>query len=140
MVAFEVSTIIAAEQEKVWRTLSDVMSWTHWNPAVDQIAPLDGRLIKLGNRFRVYQPKLRPAIWVVTLVDPPSAFVWTAKSTGMTMIASHIATKLAPFKTTLTLRFIFTGWFGVFVGRIVGRLVRRYLQQEATALRRKAER
>lgn len=140
MVTFETSADIAAGRDAVWQILSNVMSWGRWNPTVTKIEALDSSRLRTGNRFRVTQPKLRPAVWEATLVDPPSAFVWTSKSPGMTMIASHIVSEITPAQTKITLRFVFKGWVGVVVGRLVGGLVADYLAKESLALRFAVER
>jgi Polyketide cyclase / dehydrase and lipid transport len=140
MRTFEVSIPISASPEDVWNVLCDVKSWADWSPTVDNIDCLDSTLLCVGSRYRVFQPKLRPAIWTVTSMDPPLGFAWTATSPGMTMTADHVVSKIGPGMTELTLSFVFEGWLGAIMGRIFGRIVKDYLAKECQALRQQAER
>ncbi len=139
MPTFQVSTVIAAAGQSVWRELSAVDQWPAWLPTVASIEPLDSSPLRLGARYRVVQPGLRPAIWTVTAVNPPRQFAWEVRSPGLRVLADHLVDEHSPSQTTVTLRVSFSGWVGVIVGWLVRSTTERYLAQEASALKRRVE-
>jgi uncharacterized membrane protein len=139
MPTYEASISIAAEPAAVWRVLSDVAAWPAWLPTVDAVQPLDDAAVRPGARFAVRQPKLRPATWTVTQLDPAGRFEWVARSPGLRMTGDHVVTPESPGGARVVLRFGFSGLLGGLVGKLYGPLVRDYIAQEAQALKRKLE-
>jgi len=139
MRTYESSVVIAADASAVWSVLSDVANWPHWLPTVTKVVPLDGAALAAGSRFVVYQPKLRPATWKVTRLEAPRRFVWEARSPGLHMIAEHAVTPQPPASSAVVLRFSFGGLLGGLVGKLFRSTTERYLEQEAAALKMKAE-
>jgi carbon monoxide dehydrogenase subunit G len=135
----EASASIQAPPEAVWRRLSDVIHWSDWTPTVNRVDALDGPELATGRRFRVQQPRLRAAVWSVTLVEVPTRFVWEARTPGVVMRADHEVERLPSGESRLTLRFSFEGLLGGLVGRLYRKLVRSYLATEAECLRRYVE-
>jgi uncharacterized protein YndB with AHSA1/START domain len=86
-VAYEFIT--AARPSTVWRILADVEHWPDWTPTVVEIKPLSSRGLMVGARYRVVQPKLRPAVYEVTECVPNKAFTWVQRLAGGTMVADH---------------------------------------------------
>ena len=138
MVTYEVSISIAAPRETVWRSLADVSVWPEWLPTVMSVRALDATRLELGARFVVRQPKLQPATWVVTVLEPPRRFVWVARSPGLRMTAEHVVEESAS-GAAVSLRFSFGGFLGGLIGRLFRTTTEAYLAQEAAALKRKAE-
>ncbi len=66
MTKFSTSLTINASQEATWKVLSDVARWHEWTPTVTKVEVLNTPELKLGNRYKVFQPKLQPAEWNVT--------------------------------------------------------------------------
>lgn len=118
------SIAIAAPATRVWEVLSGVQSWPAWLPTVDHVEALDGWPLAIGRRYRVAQPRLRPALWKVTVLEPGNRFVWTAASPGMRMIASHAVEPAGADSTRVQLRYDFRGWLGAPMGVVFGRLTR----------------
>ena len=139
MPTYSVSNTINASQESVWKVLSDVTHWHEWTPTVSKVEVLDQPELKLGNRYKVYQPKLQPAEWTVTVLVPPSNFTWESKTPGMHMVAEHILTPKGANQTELTLTFTFKGWLGKLIGRMYGKTAESYIQTEAQSLKKKVE-
>ncbi|MBV8821000.1 MAG: SRPBCC family protein [Acidobacteriaceae bacterium] len=133
------SISIAAPRESVWRVLSDVVAWPAWLPTVTKVVPLDGTSLRLGSRFVVHQPKLRPAIWTVSEVEAPARFVWVARLPGVRMVAEHTITEDAAAGSMAELRFSFAGLLGDIVGRLFRRVTESYIAQEASSLKYKVE-
>ena len=139
MLRYEASASIRAPIESIWPVLSDVLHWSSWTPTILQVEALDGDELALDRRFRVHQPRLRPTLWRVTSLEPPTRFTWEARAIGTRMTADHVLARTAAHETDLTLAFSFAGPLGGLVGRMTGRLVQSYLDTEAASLRRCCE-
>ena len=135
MPSYNASLAIDAPRESVWRVLAAVVVWPKWLPTVSSVEALDGELLQIGFRYTVRQPKLRPATWVVTQLEPPSTFVWQARSPGLLMTASHTLEESSLGKSLVTLRFSFTGLLGAPIGWLFRSTTERYLAQELASLR-----
>ena len=85
---------IAASIHRVWAILVDLKRWPEWNASVERIEELTSHSLGLGSRVRIHQPKLRPAVWVVTAWEPESRFVWEAAGPGVTVVGSHVLQRL----------------------------------------------
>ena len=139
MTNFSTSLLINANQEAIWKVLSDVVCWHKWTPTVTKVEAINTPELKLGNRYKVFQPKLQPTEWTVTELSK-SNFNWEAKSLGMHMAADHILQPVdAKQQTLLTLTFTFNGWLGRLIGNGYGKITKEYLQTEAQSLKDKVE-
>lgn len=139
MRTLETSATIDAPRDVVWGILSDVASWGTWLPTVTSVDPLDGPGLAVGRRFRVVQPKLRPATWVVTSVDAPRAFTWESRGPGIATRADHVFEEISPTRSRITLRIAFSGVLGGSVGWLMGSLTQSYIEAEAATLKARAE-
>jgi len=139
MPQYSTSISINSTQESVWKIFSDVAHWHKWTPTVTKVEVLDQPELKLGNRFKVYQPKLQPAVWTVTVLTPPSNFIWESKMPGLVMIAKHTVRAISSNQADLTLKFAFQGFFGEIIGRMYGKLVESYIATEAQSLKKCVE-
>jgi carbon monoxide dehydrogenase subunit G len=139
MTEFSTSTTINASQEDIWNTLSDVTRWHEWTPTVQKVEVLDTLELKLNNRYKVYQPKLQPAEWTVTVLESPSSFTWESKAPGMHMVAEHILTSKGANQTELTLTFAFHGFLGSILGKLMRKTVESYVTTEAQSLKKQVE-
>ena len=63
MPTYRVTENIAAPAARAWAPLRNVLAWPEWLPTVTSVTPLGVSNLEIGARFRVLQPKLRPAIW-----------------------------------------------------------------------------
>ena len=138
MTQFSTSITINASQDTVWKILSDVAHWHEWTPTVTKVEVLNTPEIKLGNRYKVIQPKLQPAEWTVTDLST-SNFTWESKAPGMHMVAEHILKPVNANQTELTLTFSFNGWLGNLIGKMYGKLTQDYIQTEAQSLKKRVE-
>lgn len=136
----ESRAVVRAEPAIVWRVLSDVMRWPEWLPTVTKVVPLDGPQIAMGARFRVHQPKLRPAVWTVIELEDSRRFVWEARLIGVRMTAEHTIVEKAYGESEVILRLLFGGPLGSIVGRLFRPITEQYLSQEAAAIKCTAER
>jgi len=139
MPAYEASISIAAPRESVWRVLAAVVAWPEWLPTVSSVQPLDGEPLRIGAKYTVRQPKLRPATWVVTQLESPRCFVWEARSPGLLMIAAHTIEDAPTGGSRVALRFCFAGVLGAPIGWLFRSTTERYLAQEVASLKRRVE-
>src|SRR5262245_41586846 len=127
MPTFETSLQIASPRETVWRVLSDVAAWPEWLPTVTSVQSLDDRSLAVGHRYLVRQPKLQPATWLVTELEPPRRFLWEARSPGLRLLAEHIVDEGPPGASTVVLRFSFAGPLGGLIGGLYRSITERYI-------------
>lgn len=139
MPQYSTSLSINASRETVWKVLSDVSRWSEWTPTVISVEVFNTPELRSGNRYKVVQPKLQPAEWTVTVLNPPSNFTWESKTPGMHMVAEHILVSKGTSQTELTLTFAFNGWLGKLIGRIYGKMSADYIQTEAQSLKKRVE-
>jgi ribosome-associated toxin RatA of RatAB toxin-antitoxin module len=139
MAQYSTSITINASQEAVWKVLSDVARWHEWTPTVTKVEVIDQSELKLNHRYKVYQPKLQPVVWTVTMLEAPSIFIWEARIPGMTMIAEHETRKVDPNQTELLLKFSFHGFLGEIMGRLTRKTAEEYIRTEAESLRKRVE-
>jgi uncharacterized membrane protein len=139
MTQYSASISINANQEAIWKVLSDVAHWNDWTSTITKVEVLDTPELKLNNRYKVFQPKLQPAVWSVTVLTPPSSFIWESKMPGMVMIAEHMLRSTGTNQNELTLTFSFQGRLGAIIGRLYRNTVQAYLATEAQSLKKRVE-
>ena len=138
MKPYSTSITINASQEAVWKVLSDVAHWQAWTPTVTKVEVLNTPELKLGNRYKVIQPKLQPAEWTVTELTT-SNFTWESKAPGVHMVAEHIVKSIHANQAEVTLTFAFNGWLGNLIGKMYGKMTSEYIQTEARSLKKNVE-
>lgn len=136
---FSISIEIDAAREDVWKIMADVEKWSQWTPSITHIRLLDGRPLAVGSRAFVRQPRVMPAVWKVTDVQPNRSFTWTTGIAGLLfVIAVHSVEDIAK-GSRATLSLTFSGLLGGIVAGITKNLNNRYLALEAEGLKRKSE-
>jgi len=133
------SVLVRATPEAIWSVLADVERWPTWTPTVEQVEPLTPGGLRAGARYRLVQPKLRPAVYEVTECTPHKAFTWIQKAPGATMVADHRFIASDPTGTELELSFATQGLLGGIVGRMYGKLIAEYIATEARSLKEHCE-
>ncbi|MBI5823243.1 MAG: SRPBCC family protein [Chloroflexi bacterium] len=139
MTKFSTSLTINSSQEVIWKVLSDVTRWHEWTPTVQKVEVLDSPELKLNNHYKVFQPKLQPAVWTVTVFESPSIFTWETSAPGMRMVAEHILSAKGANQTELTLTFSFLGFLGSIIGKLMSKTVESYVTTEAQSLKKRVE-
>lgn len=139
MIKYSTSITINADRETIWAVLSDVAHWPEWTPTVAKVEAIDRSEPGLNNRYKVYQPKLRPVTWTVTEFTSLSSLTWESRMPGLLMIAEHVVRPLSADQSQTTLTFSFQGPLGAIIGRIYGNISRAYIKTEAQSLKRKVE-
>ena len=138
MAKFINSLTINASQEAVWKVLSNVAHWHEWTPTVTKVEVLNTPELKLGNRYKVIQPKLQPVVWTVTELNSAN-FTWESKSPGMHMVAEHVVKSVNANQSEVTLTFAFNGWLGNLIGKMYGKMTEEYVRTEAQSLKKRVE-
>ena len=139
MPVYNVTETIEATTDEIWPILVDVLRWPEWTPTVSRVEALDHSAIETGARFRVYQPKLRPAVWTVTEITPSRSFMWESKSLGMRVIAEHRLAQDGPRTTRLELQLTYSGCVGLIVGILARKLTLSFMATEASMLKKTVE-
>lgn len=128
----------AADPAAVWRALSDVESWPDLLPTVDSVVRVDGAGLEPGARFRVEQPRLRTADYVVTDHEPGRSFTWRAEVGGVRTVATHAVSVDESGRCTVRLSLAWSGPLALVARLGYTRLARSYMEQEAEAVLRAA--
>ena len=135
---YSVSVQINATPERVWAVMRDIERWHEWTPTVTSVRRAGGGPLRVGERARVFQPRLPPANWVVTEVQEGRGFEWESRAPGLRILARHhIEPGVSGARVTLSVQF--SGVFGGLVGRLTGSFNKRYIALEAEGLKRRAE-
>jgi carbon monoxide dehydrogenase subunit G len=128
----------SARPEAIWEILADVERWPTWTPTVTSIEPLSAGGLRVGAKYRVSQPKLRPAVYEVTACAPNEAFTWVQRLPGGELIAEHrISAKDG--RSEVELSFRSKGWLAGLVGALFSKTIREYVATEARSLKQKCE-
>ena len=138
MPVFVNERLISAPPERVWPILADVTHWHEWTTSITRVEPLGDAALAAGARYRVEQPKLQPAVFTVTVCDPPRTFRWCMGGALVGAIADHT---LAPAAggCRVTLRLEYTGLLGRLVAALYRGLTVDYMEREGAGLKRRAE-
>ncbi|MGB6132013.1 MAG: SRPBCC family protein [Acidobacteriaceae bacterium] len=131
--------IIQASRAAIWQVLADVESWSCWNPTILQVKPLTNRGLRVGSRYRIAQPKLRPAVYEVTECVPHQAFTWVVRAPGARMIADHRLNAGDGAGTEVELSFATEGVLGAILGGLYAKRIADYVRTEARSLKAHCE-
>ncbi len=129
---------IEAPPQRVFTVLQDVERWPEWTSTMTSVQRLDQGPFAIGSRARVRQPKLRPAVWLVTELEHERCFSWVTSAPGLRMKAEH---KIKPRGdgSSVELCFELSGLFGPIFSRLYGGLIERYMVTEAQGLKQRSE-
>jgi ribosome-associated toxin RatA of RatAB toxin-antitoxin module len=130
---------IAASPERLFELTTDIEAWPALMPTVTSVERLDHGPLAVGSRARLEQPGQRPTVWTVERIDAPTAFVWSARTMGVRMTASHHIDAAADGTSSNTLAIDLEGFGAGLLGRLVGGRIRRVLATENDCFRRAAE-
>lgn len=127
--------IIQASPAAIWQVLADVESWPCWTPTVTRVEPLTNHGFHVGSRYRITQPKLRPAVYEVTECVPHQAFTWVVRAPGAKMIADHRINACDGSGTEVELSFSTEGPLGALLGSLHAKRIVEYVRTEARSLK-----
>lgn len=139
MPTFTATRPIAAPASLVWSRLARVVAWPEWLPTVSRVEASSSAALEVGAKYKVIQPRLKPAVWTVTEFHPGRHFVWESSSPGLKLWANHMVEDVPTGGSRITLEFRFSGLLSPLVTLLAGNITRRYLATEAESLGRHAE-
>ena len=126
--------VTSARPELVWRVLADVEHWRDWTPTVIEVRPLGNTRLERGTRYRVVQPKLRPATYEITECVPDQRFTWAQKLPGGALVADHCITS-RDGATEVELSFTSQGLLASIVATLYSKMIAQYVATEAKSLK-----
>ena len=136
--SFSKSIDIDAAPDAVLAVMSDVERWPEWTPSVTSITRLDAGPFMVGSRARIRQPKLPPALWTVSAIEPGRSFTWISKGPGILVTAHHsIDPHAGGSRVTLSIRY--EGLLAKLVAWMTSDINERYLAMEANGLKARCE-
>ena len=138
---FSITTEIDAPPDVVFAVMTEIERWPEWTPTVTRVERLNdaGAPLAINSPIRIVQPKVPPAEWTVTAIEPGRGFRIVSRSPGATVEANHWAEPTGAGKSRVTLSVTFAGFLGRVVGWMMRGLNNRYLAQEAAGLKRRSE-
>ena len=131
---FSITVDIPASPSRVWPVMVDVERWPEWTPSVSRVVPLTPGPLQAGSRVRIHQPKLPPAWWRVTDLNPGVEFTWVSTAPGLKVTARHIVEVIAS-GSRVNLSIHYEGLFGPCLAWWTHNLNERYLRMEAEGLK-----
>ncbi len=138
-VSYETSIAIKADAGKVWAVLVDVDRWAEWTESVTSARRLDQGPLVVGSQASIRQPRLRPAVWTVTTLEPGTSFAWASRNPGVITVGGHRIAPNPDGTVEFTLTIDHRGPLASLIWLLTGSLTRRYLQTEATGLKHRVE-
>ncbi len=131
---FSITVEVPAPQPAVWTVISDVERWPEWTASVSRVKRFSHGPLQVGSLVRIHQPKLPPAFWRVTELNPGSSFTWISRVPGGRVTARH-RVEAAPVGCRVILSIHYEGFLGPWLARWTGDLNDRYLAMEAGGLK-----
>ena len=135
---FSISVDISAPPERVWAIMSDVEHWHEWTDSITSVEKFDPGPLVVGQRVRVRQPKLPPALWKVSEIEPGESFTWISTAPGILVTAKHSVAR-AGSGSRASLSIHYGGMLGGALARMTGSINDRYIAMEAAGLKRRSE-
>ena len=135
---FSISIDITAPPARVVEVMTDVERWHEWTPSVRSIRRFGAGPFAVGTRMLIRQPRLPPAMWKVTAIEPGTSFESVSRSPGLRVVARHGVIAIAG-GSRATLSIELQGLFGGVFGRLTKNLTERYLDLEARGLKARSE-
>jgi uncharacterized protein YndB with AHSA1/START domain len=129
---------IPAPPRQVYAVLADVARWPDWLDTVDALTLLDGASSPpaVGDRARIRQPKLPPATWTVTEVEPGHHFTWASTAPGLRFTGHHVV-EAAEGGSRVTLGIDQQGALRGLARLLWGRLTQEYVDREGECLEKR---
>lgn len=125
------TALTSGAPDAAWALVGDVRRWPHWLPTVSRVTPLaPDAPDAVGARYDVRQPRLRPATWEITELEPGRSFTWVATAPGVRTTATHVVERTGD-GTSITLGIRWEGPLAALIELLYGRLAQRYIETEA---------
>jgi uncharacterized membrane protein len=129
---------VQASADRVFSVLQDVERWPEWTATMTAVKKMDDGPLVVGSKVRVRQPKLLPAVWLVTELDKNRVFTWGTRSPGIQVTGDHRIESVGS-SSRVTLSLDVSGLLGPLVSRLFRGLNERYVATEAKGLKERCE-
>lgn len=130
---------ITASPTAVWAIISRLDDWHRLLPTIDDVTRTGSSgPVTVGSTFRVRQPGLPTADYVVTEWRPEEGFTWASTTPGVRTVATH-AIRSDGRASVLRLGIGWSGPLAWLVRPLVTGKARRYIEQEASSFAQLAE-
>ncbi|HEX6575395.1 MAG TPA: SRPBCC family protein, partial [Gemmatimonadaceae bacterium] len=123
MRTFTTSIDVAAPPSRVYSVMIDIDRWPEWTRSVSSVKRLGDTPFDVGTKVLVRQPKLPPAVWKVSSIEPNRSFTWIGGGPGIHVTAKH-SVEPAPGGSRVTLYLEYRGLIGDFFAKITERITR----------------
>jgi Polyketide cyclase / dehydrase and lipid transport len=137
---------VAAPAESVWTLFTDVVRWPEWTPSVVRVEIVGAdRAVQrrpqlaVGTEVRINQPGMPELTWVVTELTAGRSWTWESRSPGVTTTATHEIETIDSAACRVRQVIAHRGPLAWPIGLLSRSKTRRFLDQEATGLRQRAE-
>jgi hypothetical protein len=134
----EKTSMITARPRDIFNVLIDLGRWSTWTKSITEMSILKNDQPGPGVKIKVLQPKLPPAIWTITALDPDKSLIWEKRSFGLRMLSEHFILG-ACNETKVTLRMSYEGPLGGLFYKLTQSLTDRYMTMEIDGLKRECE-
>lgn len=131
---YETSRTTAAPPSGLWEVLSDVERWPDRIEVYEEVRRAESGPMRIGGSAHVKQRGLAAGDWTVTGLDEGRVFAWESRQPGVRTVGRHVVTGTPEGGSRLTLQLEQTGPLAGFVGLLLGRKVRSYVDLECTRL------
>jgi uncharacterized membrane protein len=134
----EKTSVIDAPPKDIFTVLMHLDRWNLWTESITEMSILNNDEPEPGSKIKVLQPKLPPAIWTITKIDPNKTLTWQKKSFGLNMRSEHLIINETN-ETSVTIRMTYEGPLAGLFYNLTRRLTDRYMTMEINGLKRECE-
>lgn len=131
---FHFALEIPAPTLLVWSVITNVARWPEWTESISRVKILSPGPLQIGSRVRIHQPRLPPAWWQVTDLNPDEGFTWVSCAPGVQVTARHMVEAITT-GSRVALHVQYEGLLGRWLAWWMGELNDRYLVMEANGLK-----
>jgi len=135
---YKTCVVINRPQSQVWGVLSVLEEWPQWTPTMTSVRLLSGEGV--GAVYDVRQPGLPKSKLTVTEWIDGKSFTWAASEKPSSTVAIHALESVDESHTEVTLIISMTGPMVALVWMLWGRKIRRFVDIEASSLKKIVER
>jgi uncharacterized membrane protein len=132
-----VTTTADAPADEVYRLFIDVERWPEMTASIREVRRLDSGPIRVGSEAIVRQPRLPPARWRVTELEPGRTFIWETTAAGVTTAGEHVVEQDGE-RAVITLTLRMHGPLAWLAAVAWGGLARKHVAMELEGFRRTA--
>jgi uncharacterized membrane protein len=135
---YRVTATADASADEVYQLFIDVERWPEMTASIREVRRLDSGPVRVGSEAIVREPRLPPARWRVTKLEPGRTFTWETTAAGMTTVGEHVVEQNGQ-QAVITLTLRIHGPLAWLATALWGGLARKHVSMELEGFRRTAE-